>query len=79
MDDQHPGYLLYDQTTPIGFCIKVVQDNRHDIAEFYIIPTYRTKGVMQTFAIEIFKKYSGPEIHTRQCVGVPKVVVTATN
>lgn len=58
-DEDHPSFLLYDNSTPIAFCIKGTHDGRHDIAEFFVIPTYRKNGIGQKFAIEIFKKYPG--------------------
>jgi predicted acetyltransferase len=59
IDEHHPSFLLFDQKIPVGFCIKHTVNNRHDIAEFYVVPTYRLKGHARQFAIEIFKKYPG--------------------
>jgi predicted acetyltransferase len=59
VDDTHPGYILYDRTIPIGFCIKGTYDGHHDIAEFYIIPSYRSNNVGSNFAISIFSRYPG--------------------
>lgn len=58
-DADHPSFLLYDSEIPIGFCIKSFVDSRHDISEFYIVPTYRRKGIAKQFAFAIFNKYIG--------------------
>ena len=65
------GYLFYDNSTPIGFCIKGISDGRHDIAEFYIIPTYRNNNLGEKMAIEIFRKFPGPW-QVRQISGADK-------
>ncbi len=72
-DIDHPSYLIYDKVTPIGFCIKTIVDLRHDISEFYVIPTYRRKGIAKYFATEIFKKYTG-DWQVRQIRGADKAV-----
>lgn len=74
INQEHPSYLLYDQTSPIGFCIKGVQEARHDIAEFYVVPSYRSKGIGRHFAAEIFKKYPGPW-QVRQIDGADKAIL----
>ncbi|MBP9681191.1 MAG: hypothetical protein KBD76_07285 [Bacteriovorax sp.] len=71
IDTEHLGYLFYDNSTPIGFCIKGISYGRHDIAEFYIIPTYRNNNLGEKMAIEIFKKFPGPW-QVRQISGADK-------
>lgn len=67
-DENHPSYLLFDNDTPIGFCMKTTMDGRHDISEFYMIPTRRREGIAKHFAIQIFKIYKG-EWQVRQIQG----------
>ena len=71
VDKNHPSFLIYKKKTPIGFCIKGIHDGRHDIAEFFIIPTFRSKNIGQKFAYQIFKKYKG-EWQVRQINGADK-------
>lgn len=73
-DSDHPAFLLFDNEIPIGFCIKATVDFRHDISEFYVIPTYRSKGVAKFFAFEIFKKYAG-DWQVRQIQGADQAVI----
>ena len=58
---KHPytGYLFYEKSVPVGFCIINTNVNPMDIAEFYIIPSKRNKKFGITFAHSIFKKYPG--------------------
>lgn len=70
-DKNHPAFLLYDGKFPVGFCIKGTDSLRHDIAEFYIVPTHRGHGIGQSFAISIFKKYRG-SWQVRQIKGATK-------
>ena len=51
-----------------------MQDNRHDIAEFYVIPSYRSAGAGSQFAIEIFKMSRGPW-QARQIEGAHKATL----
>lgn len=67
-DEEHPSYLLYDETTPIGFCMKTTMDGRHDMAEFYVIPTRRRMGAAKYFATQICLMYPG-EWQARQIEG----------
>ena len=59
IDQHHDAFLLYKGDMPIGFVVKGVADGRHDICEFYIIPTKRGKRIGETFAHEIFNRYKG--------------------
>jgi len=72
-DSDHPAFLLFDNETPVGFCIKTILDSRHDISEFYVVPTYRHKGIAKSFVIEIFNKYAGTW-QARQIQGADQAV-----
>ena len=68
------GYLLYDKLIPIGFAIKGSMDNIHDIAEFYIVPSYRNQNLGKKFAHNIFDKYIG-KWQVRQIEGAHKAKI----
>ncbi len=53
------NFLLCESEEIIGFCVKGMSGGRHDIYEFYVIPSKRHKKVGRTFVQEIFKKYKG--------------------
>ena len=55
----YTGYLFYEKSVPVGFCIINTRVNPMDIAEFYIIPSKRNQKLGMTFAHSIFKKYPG--------------------
>ncbi len=54
------GYLIRDHKTPIGFALKGMKNDKHDIAYFYIIPTYRRTGAGMNLAKFLIEKYKGP-------------------
>ncbi|MBA3581329.1 MAG: hypothetical protein H0W44_02635 [Gammaproteobacteria bacterium] len=58
-DESHDGFLLYESDIPIGFAVKGRDSGRHDMAEFYIIPTVRRQGLGEEFAQAIFRHYPG--------------------
>lgn len=53
------GYLFYEKSVPVGFCIINTCVNPMDIAEFYIIPSKRKQKLGMFFSHTIFKKYPG--------------------
>ena len=55
----YKGYLLFDEKTPIGFCVVDIKSEIHDIAEFYIIPRVRKQGFGKQLAFIIFDKFPG--------------------
>lgn len=67
------NFLLFKNHTVVGFCVKGVTSNRHDIYEFYIEPEYRGNKLGREFAKEIFKKYNG-EWQVRQIEGANKAI-----
>jgi len=71
IDEEHPSFLLYKNKFPVGFCIKSTHDRRHDIAEFYVVPSMRAQELGTSFAIEIFKYYPG-SWQVRQIEGADK-------
>lgn len=58
-------YVISDANMPIGFAVvnlsSMISDDTQvrDIAEFFIMPSYRNNNLGQNFAHEIFKKYPG--------------------
>ena len=67
------NFLLYEENVPIGFCVKGVSSERHDIYEFYIVPSKRGTKLGREFAKEIFRRYSG-EWQVRQIEGANKAI-----
>ena len=45
---------------PAGFAVRGEIDGRSDIAEFYILPCYRKKGLGKLFAFADFDRFHGP-------------------
>lgn len=64
----YAGYLFYHDGAPIGFSIFEISQDINDIAEFYIIPAVRKKGLGHYFATYLFNKYPGTW-HVRQIDG----------
>lgn len=62
--DWHPpnkGFYQFKESKPVGFVIKVqTKEGLSDIAEFYILPCYRKKGLGKLFAFAIFDLFPGP-------------------
>jgi predicted acetyltransferase len=59
----HPpnsGFYLFLQEKPAGFAIRSEADGYSDIAEFYILPCYRKKGLGKLFAFTLFNTFRGP-------------------
>lgn len=55
------GFYQYEAGKPIGFVIRgQTNENRSDIAEFYILPCYRKKGFGKMLAFAIFDLFPGP-------------------
>lgn len=64
----YTGYLFYYNRAPIGFGIFEISQNISDIAEFYIIPAMRNKGLGYHFATYTFEQNPGTW-HVRQIAG----------
>ena len=43
----------------VGFCVKAKMDSHSDISEFYVVPSYRRKGVKEKLAFAVFDAYPG--------------------
>lgn len=71
LDEFHDGYLLYVDDSPVGFAIKGVEGRRHDVSEFYVIPSKRGKNIGCDFACQLFAMYTG-EWQVRQIKGAEK-------
>lgn len=54
------GFYLFLGEKPAGFAIRGIVDGRSDIAEFYILPCYRKKGLGKILAFAIFDSFPGP-------------------
>ncbi len=57
--DPNTGLYLFIKEKPAGFVIRGIIDGRSDIAEFYILPCYRRKGLGKEFAFTIFDLFPG--------------------
>ena len=71
--DQFVGYLLFDEKTPIGFCVVDTKSEIHDIAEFYIIPLVRKQGFGKHLAFSVFDKFPG-KWHVREIENANKAI-----
>ena len=58
--EPNSGYYCYINSHPAGFAIRGITDGRSDIAEFYILPCYRKKGLGKEMAFAIFDLFPGP-------------------
>ncbi|MGE5196261.1 MAG: GNAT family N-acetyltransferase [Anaerolineae bacterium] len=58
--DPNKGFFLFVNEKPAGFVIRGINDGRSDIAEFYILPCYRKKGLGKILAFAIFDLFPGP-------------------
>ena len=55
------GFYQFIQGKPIGFAIRSqTEEGLSDIAEFYILPCYRKKGLGKLLAFAIFDLFPGP-------------------
>ena len=58
-EDERFPYLLYDGGKLVGFAL-VRQDGEHwEMAEYYIIPEFRRRGLGEACAADILKKHLG--------------------
>lgn len=55
----YKGFLCYLDKTPVGFTIINTDKEIKDIAEFYVIPAMRSKGIGQQMANYSFDRYPG--------------------
>lgn len=55
----YTGYLLYNNKTPIGFCVVGMVNNINDVAEFYIIPSMRKNKFGYNMAAAVFDLHQG--------------------
>jgi predicted acetyltransferase len=53
------GFYLFLEEKPAGFAIRAERNKRSDMAEFYILPCYRKKGLGKLFAFAIFDCFPG--------------------
>jgi predicted acetyltransferase len=72
IDENHDGYLArLSDGTPVGFAVVNVGNTYSDIAEFYVIPTYRKHGLGRDLAFHVFDLYPGAW-QVRQISGADK-------
>ena len=70
-------YILYHESNPLGFAVVNLagiidkSPETKDIAEFFILPEYRGKGIGEWFAHAIFDLYTGTW-EVRQLSGLDK-------
>ncbi len=57
--EPNAGFYFFIKEKPVGFVIKGICDGRSDIAEFYLLPCYRRKGLGRQFAFAIFDLFPG--------------------
>lgn len=53
------GYLLYNDKTPIGFCVVGTVNKLNDVAEFYIAPSMRKNKFGYNMATTVFDLHPG--------------------
>lgn len=54
------GFYQFLHKTPVGFAIRgETEESRSDMAEFYILPCYRKKGLGKLFAFAMFDLFPG--------------------
>jgi predicted acetyltransferase len=54
------GFYLFIDNKPAGFAIRGEIEGRSDVAEFYILPCYRMRGLGKLFAFALFDSFPGP-------------------
>lgn len=57
--DPYKGFYQFINETPTGFVVVGIVEGRFDIAEFYILPCYRKKGLGKTLAYKMFDTFPG--------------------
>lgn len=65
------GFYWLENTEIVGFCLKGKVGAFFDIPEFYIIPTYRNKGLGEKMAFAVFDQFPG-KWQVRQMKGAEK-------
>ncbi|WP_320173117.1 hypothetical protein [Maridesulfovibrio sp.] len=74
ISEEHPGYLLYEGDNPIGFAVLGKHSEINDVAEFYIVPSFRRREFGKKFAFELFNLCPGPW-QVRQIEGADRAKV----
>ena len=52
-------YLLYSNSKIAGFALVRLDGEHWEMAEFYVLPEFRRRGLAMTCATEIFKRHPG--------------------
>lgn len=68
---ERPGYLAYEGDIPIGLAVLGTHQGISDIAEFYIVPSFRRQSFGKRFAFELFDMRPGAW-QVRQIQGADK-------
>lgn len=53
------GFYWIENDQVVGFCIKIEIGSSSDISEFYVIPSYRKKGIGERMAFAVFDLFPG--------------------
>lgn len=53
------GYYWKEGNAVVGFCIMKPIEEYNDIAEFYVVPSYRKKGIGKKLAFAVFNRHRG--------------------
>ena len=59
VEDARYPYLLYCDDQFAGFALVRKLDNYYEMAEFYVLPEFRLRGVGPGCATELFKRHTG--------------------
>jgi predicted acetyltransferase len=59
-EDTVHNFLFFCGATPIGFALIGKENNRWDMAEFFVIPTFRRGGIGSKLAHTLFTMHQGP-------------------
>jgi predicted acetyltransferase len=65
------GFYWLEKGEIVGFCVKGKSKEYSDIFEFYVIPTFRGKGIGEKMAFAVFDAYPG-KWQVRQIEGADK-------
>ncbi|MCG9760613.1 GNAT family N-acetyltransferase [Pseudoalteromonas sp. Isolate6] len=59
IDEQHLGYLAYENGRPVGFINILKVQNTFEVCEFYIVPAARKRKLGSSFMSKIWQMYPG--------------------
>ncbi|RRS08137.1 GNAT family N-acetyltransferase [Pseudoalteromonas sp. J010] len=59
LDEQHFGYLAYENEFPVGFINIFKAHNNFEVCEFYIVPAARKRKLGSAFMSRVWQMYPG--------------------